>query len=184
MIIKPGVKAAHTEKQIVESRLVVSQRWGAGDGRDLTLLVFARFIMHQIKKKTKILQFNSLAFPNTETWEKFLPQDVIKKPLNAVGGAGLNPIPDPMVIMSNFICSSSVEDKSIMLRHSSATKQCGPPAQPPCNIRVNLEYVLDWRGSMFFSSYWLIYLKCIDCMQGDRCGEITMNKTRQRFSWS
>lgn len=67
MIIKPGVKAAHTEKQIVESRLVVSQRWGAGDGRDLTLLVFARFIMHQIKKKTKILQFNSLAFPNTET---------------------------------------------------------------------------------------------------------------------
>lgn len=55
MIIKPGVKAAHTEKQIVESRLVVSQRWRAGDGRDLTFLVFARFIIHQIKKKTKIL---------------------------------------------------------------------------------------------------------------------------------
>lgn len=55
MIIKPGVKAAHTEKQIVESIVVISQRWGAGDGRDLTFLVFARFIMLKIKKKTKIL---------------------------------------------------------------------------------------------------------------------------------
>lgn len=55
MSIKPGVKTAHTEKQIVESGLVVSQRWGAGDGRDLTFPVFARFIMHQMKKKIKIL---------------------------------------------------------------------------------------------------------------------------------